>query len=362
MSGVVVPELSDIRTQIAQSTFTAALTSLESAGFTLTEDLTTSSYTHRIARRGACARLSRFLRLTNYLLAATLQNLTLDGISDLVRATYGGDADLQIAADDPMPELSTLEILNRGPENVPVVIPPKFLPKKSIPLFRAELTIDLECVPSQQIFALETGEIINTFVGGPSSIEYLAIDWLGAMEMPTISSLTTQSTFFKVVSSRNRSIIDGMFVSARKCVDRLQPLLAMFKANAEFDFDALLRDAREAFTGTDPGSMIASFQKSFETYANDITRVKALNAGEVVAGGKLLLELTKLKDLILPSPTRGIKMMGEVVPTVAREIVDQMVEALGSYVKGLKKNVANVEEFIEWIAVWESGIDSPISS
>ncbi|XP_062864847.1 dynein axonemal heavy chain 6 isoform X2 [Trichomycterus rosablanca] len=313
------------------------------------EGLNRSSYTEQANKRHHCGRLTRFIRLADYLIMSTLHTLAVNSISKLLSRfqehnTHTPSHTL-IHSWNTEAGLDTHDKAGVSEQNPGVSV---------LPMFITELMLDTHALsfqPSIDEFQECVAEIISCFQDTVLSLKPLVPDcYFNAFTRPIINNKIEEKTCG-----------DGPSLEAALEDDRnLQDVIQNIKSSMQFAFDAAVVYANtferfrlfyEKNESLDLKALqeqehdVAFFAVSLENYHGQ--HKEALGIKQQRHLGLLLVDSSQLKKKFIPSPLHCLEVINEMLPLLAKRKMDAiMTEAQDAQFK-LKLVPTSTTEFVD---------------
>ncbi|KNE58518.1 hypothetical protein AMAG_04085 [Allomyces macrogynus ATCC 38327] len=358
------------------------------------------TFTQQAARRSECRRLERFVKLVDYLKFHTLHMLVVSASRQLLLVLLGRctSAEIQAGPDDAenlFYHVPTLALALAGYESFAGVVA-KLLPGLSAgqemdgdgdvpqrtfldviqaaavgaaparkqPLFRVELGIDgghLALVPTikdlfQVIDQLSKQHLacVETVSTLTNSIDFIfsgeSFEDPDFTEGPSLAQIINDDIYYTALNERIRAALAGNYKAVQTFTLEFEQYRDMFVQNHKLDLAGIAAGTVQ-FPGVDEttrGLTTAFFEQSLAVFADQIKRIKALSATTVVTN--FLADIAQFKATILPSPQKCFQDITAMIPTLARDKNEVLLNELNFSVKVLGSQPHTVEAFVEYLA------------
>jgi dynein heavy chain len=249
----------------------------------------------------------------------------------------------------------------------------------------------------------------NLSGGSYSSIRGLEDSELN--EGPQLSAICMETGYFRELCGRLRGVFFGMFTNASNWLSNWENIREMWIENEFFDVieslrieageiavllarldpnqveggmtsilqahkqtldnEALLKDPKftpkiegilEIGSTIIPGEdgaytspLVNFFENCLKKFSSQKQAMEAIPTTSII--NNILVDADKLKALLLPSPERCFNDVARVLPKVAREKNELLLNEMQTWVRLLGSQPANVEAFVDYLGWLDKGID-----
>ncbi|ESO94694.1 hypothetical protein LOTGIDRAFT_144909 [Lottia gigantea] len=287
------------------------------------------NYTDQANKRAECKRLMCFIRLADYLIVNTMHVLAVNSVSTLLNYLTEQLANTptlaQIQGNEPEVEKVKEEEDKEEEDEVP----------KLPPLFITEFVLE----PTQLLFAPDLDdfqeglqEVIKRFQDAVLSVQNLVPDaYFDAFTRPIINNKFEEknvgdgpslSTMFEddkhlqTIIYNIRDAINAAFNAANQYADTFEPFREFYRENEHKDLDGVKREEHE----------VSFFAEHLEKYHKQHKMGESIVEKRPI--GMLLVDVVKMRSLLIPSPLRCLDVINNLLPVKARKEVDRLIAEL----------------------------------
>ncbi|BFZ25685.1 hypothetical protein BsWGS_28724 [Bradybaena similaris] len=297
------------------------------------------TYTEQANKRAHCKRLTCFIRLADYLIVNTMHVLAVNSVSTLLnylieqlQNTVTPEEILSYAYKEDKKQEERKNDKDKAQEDEET---------KSPPLFITEFLLEphqLLFLPDHNDFQMGVSEVIKKFQNAVLSVQNLVPDpYFDAFTRPIINnkfedktcgegpSLAVMFEDDKNLQTVVKSITDSLataFNTASLYANIFEPYREFYRENETLDLKALRGVDHDELEPTD----VQFFSDHLEKY--NTQHKMALHIAEKRPTGLLLVDATKMKSLLTPSPLRCLDAIYEMLPVLARREVDRLIAEL----------------------------------
>nr|XP_057922299.1 dynein axonemal heavy chain 6 isoform X3 [Doryrhamphus excisus] len=277
-----------------------------------------------------CKRLICFIRLVDYLMVNTLHMLFVSAVEKLLAVFKE-----QVAK---IPSLEVIETWGQHQEPEANPSEEKVDRKNaeseasySQPMLTTELVLDTNALsynPSEETFQVTVAEItgkyqkavmsIQTLTADPEFISLLTQDDFEGEygDAPSLGSVIENDGYIHSIVQRIKESLQLTFEAAEVCSRMFERFQLFYKENESLDLDALQKQDHD----------LEFFQSSLDLYNKE--HEEALAIQEKRHLGLLLVDKTQMKEKLISSPVRCLKVINEILTEQAkRKLVAVMSEA-----------------------------------
>jgi dynein heavy chain len=335
------------------------------------------TYTEQAAKRNACRRLQRFVKLSDYLIVNGLHSLAVNSIHDLLGCLYQGckDSDVVVPENEKrLVSLPTTQLLNMGDASLAELkrramdesLNLKSEDSERKPMFRAELllnTTELYFAPSSNEFVTLVDQMVKGFVSTAESMKLIAntipyLDQSDSYEQsefadgPNVGNIILDDEFLQALTIHSKGALTGMFRNAVTYSHGLDVFVRMFKENKEVDFTWIKRPIE--MTSDEIDKSLEYFDAALVKYSQEKHDVETIAATANV--NNLCVDMQRLKQTLLPNPQMCFEALSGILPTFARELNELLLNSLNNTVSILSSQPSSVETFVEFLSHLAKGI------
>ncbi|KAL8568337.1 Dynein heavy chain 6, axonemal [Nucella lapillus] len=289
------------------------------------------TYTEQANKRAHCKRLTCFIRLSDYLIVNTMHVLAVNSVSTLLNylteQLQNTPTLAQIQGEEEEPEEEEKEADKSSEEEEES--------HKLPPLFITEFILE----PNQLLFSPDgddfqdgIAEVIKRFQDAVLSVQNLVPDtYFDAFTRPIINnkfedktcgegpSLATMFEDDKHLQTIIHSIRDAIlaaFNAASQYADTFEAFREFFRENESLDLEAVKKQEHD----------VAFFGEHLDKYHKQHNMGVKIKEKRPI--GMLLVDATKMKGLLIPSPLRCLDVINALLPVLARKEVDRLIAEL----------------------------------
>ncbi|XP_050398729.1 dynein axonemal heavy chain 6 [Patella vulgata] len=289
------------------------------------------NYTDQANKRAECKRLMCFIRLADYLIVNTMHVLAVNSVSTLLNYLTEQLQNTPTLAQIQGKEVETPPAKPEGDDNKDEEDEVPKLP----PLFITEFVLEtaqLLFSPDVDDFQDGIAEVIKRFQDAVLSVQNLVPDsYFDAFTRPIINnkfeekavgdgpSLSTMFEDDKHLQTIIHNIRDAIFAAfnaASQYADTFEPFREFFRENENMDLEAVKREEHE----------VSFFAKHLEKYHKQHNMAEGIVEKRPI--GMLLVDVVKMRSLLIPSPLRCLDVINNLLPVKARKEVDRLIAEL----------------------------------
>ncbi|XP_059155726.1 dynein axonemal heavy chain 6-like isoform X2 [Physella acuta] len=315
------------------------------------------TYTEQANKRAHCKRLTCFIRLADYLIVNTMHVLAVNSVSTLL--TYLTE---QLQNTPILTEIQSYNVFkedkkkddeetkqnerkgDKMDEEEETKLPP---------LFITELILE----PSQLLFSPDNedfqdgiSEVIKRFQDAVLSVQNLVPDgYFDAFtrpiinnkfedkicgDGPSLSVMFEDDKHLQTLIYNIRDALSAAFNAASQYADTFEAYREFFKENENLDISAV--------SGVDHD--VQFFAEHLAKYNTQHKMAKHIVEKRPV--GMLIVDATKMKSLLIPSPLRCLDVINDMLPQLARKEVDRLVAELQDAQFKLEATPTTTNEFV----------------
>lgn len=328
------------------------------------------TYTEQAAKRNACRRLQRFVKLADYMIVSTLNKLVVNSVHDLLEVTFREckDEDVLLPDDDvDMISAGTSALLKMGESMVHAAKKKELEALLGLtteetvfkPLFRTELQMDaneLQFMPPVNRFAELFDELLKGYVETVDSVSLLSntIDYLQQLQGTTdadseeklsVSVIVLDNAYLQALVYHLKGTIYGMFKNAKQFAASVEPFRRMFYENNTADFSWVSDPQSQSESEVD--KMLTFVETSMDKYAQQKRDMDQIAVNFNI--NNILVDSAVLKKTLVPSPERCFAQLTHILPVIAREMNEVLLNSLNNSVKILGSSPPSVEAFVAYL-------------
>ncbi|KAK7497834.1 hypothetical protein BaRGS_00010968 [Batillaria attramentaria] len=293
------------------------------------------TYTEQANKRAHCKRLTCFIRLADYLIVNTMHVLAVNSVSTLLNyLTEQLQNTPTLAEIQGEVEEAVVEEKEKDPDKSQGEQEEEEVHKLP-PLFITEFILE----PNQLLFSPDvddfqegSAEVIKRFQDAVLSVNNLVPDtYFDAFTRPIINNKFEEktcgdgpslSTMFEddkhlqTIIHNIREAITAAFNAASQYADTFEVFREFYRENESLDLEAVKRQDHD----------VEFFADQLDTYHKQ--HQMAVKIKEKRPIGMLLVDATKMKGLLIPSPLRCLDVINQLLPVLARKEVDRLIAEL----------------------------------
>ncbi|XP_060075174.1 dynein axonemal heavy chain 6-like [Ylistrum balloti] len=312
------------------------------------------TYTEQANKRSHCKQLTNFIRLADYLIVNTMHVLAVNSVSTLLNylteqlSSTPTIAQIQAFADEAKEEADKLienedgekpkkdekEKVKEVPSTDATVGDEDEVPQAP-PLFITEFVLEpnqLLFQPDLEDFQEGLKDVIQKFQDAVLSVQNLVPDtYFDAFTRPIINnkfeektcgdgpSLTTMFEDDKHLNTIIDNIKDATaaaFNAASQYADTFEPHREFFRENESMDLEAVKTREHD----------VAFFTEALERFNGQHRMAQVIKEKRPI--GMLLVDGTKMKNLLIPSPLRCLDVVNDLLPIKAHNEVNRLIAEL----------------------------------
>ncbi|KAJ1502115.1 Dynein heavy chain 6, axonemal [Coelomomyces lativittatus] len=364
------------------------------------EKVPSLTFTQQAARRTECRYLERFIKLIDYLKLHTLHLLVVNSTRDFLRLLMGRCTDQVLATETDSTLFSEetdqllewvptsclvmagyeafagrVSKLTRAHANEPsssldiiLTILTSFPSPRQSPLFRMELLLVDTSTSISPTLADLTDTIDHLSKAYITSVEKVgmltnSIDFLvqgqsfeepDFTEGPNLSNFLSEDTYYLALIERTKLCLVANFHRLQEFCSAFIVYRDMYIENQNLDLKAI-EAGTVLFPSVDPtqkGLTTSFFEQSLALYANQIEKVKQLPSTTVIMN--FLADITLFKEKILPSSEHCFKVITDILPPLARDKNETLLNELNASIKVLSSQPLSVVAFVEYLQKLDS--------
>jgi dynein heavy chain len=355
------------------------------------EGLSELTFTQQAARRTECRRLERFVKLIDYIKLHTLHMLVVSstqlflsvlvsrGAEDALPSIRGPQESENLYYQVPTTTFvlggyeafsGIVSVLNHGtdPEYrtfldaIQTIVSGALNPRKS-PLMRLELLLKEEAIvlspterdlfavlqnSSKQILScVEKVSMLTNSIGFISSGE--SFEEPDFTEGPSLSHVISEDSYFQTLNDRVKYSLQGNFELVRKFASEFETFQNIYIQNKNLDL-AGIQAGTTVFPGIaaeDKGFTTHFFEQSLAMYSEQIQSIQALPVSTTLVN--ILVDIKQFKEKILPSPQKCFADVTSVLPPLARDKNESLLNEVNYSLKVLGSEPQSVEAFVDYL-------------
>ncbi|GAB1605440.1 dynein axonemal heavy chain 6 isoform X2 [Argonauta hians] len=329
------------------------------------------TYTEQANKRSHCRRLTCFIRLADYLVVNTMHMLAVNSVSTLLNY-FTQQIQSASVEDNSKPSEENITKVSEQIQRKISILPDfdaeeELMNKRVIPLFLVELILDLHQLcfdPDLNSFQANIQEVIcrfqDTVLGVPNLISDVYFDAFtqpvinGKYEEktcgdgPSLSVMFEEDKFLHQLVTNIKDVLSFAFNVANEHSNNFIQILHYYQQNDKFNSERLQKETLD----------VQFFSESLKHY--HMQHKLAVNIQEQCQLGLLLIDATKMKKLFIPSPLRCLNILNEILPNLARDKVETLLQELQDGQFRLEFRPSSTEEFVKslkFLAKIEERID-----
>ncbi|ORZ39411.1 dynein heavy chain and region D6 of dynein motor-domain-containing protein [Catenaria anguillulae PL171] len=370
------------------------------------EALDMLTFTQQAARRTECRRLERFVKLVDYIKLHTLHMIAVGSLRELLTVLLGRCVDAKVAVDtafDParaddgenvLAQVPTQTLALAGYEAFAGIVarlsPSKNVPedeegdevsnrtfldviqtmfnKSSVqprkqPLLRLQLmlennTLTLEPGMSDVAHVLESMSKEHMALIDKVSVLTNSIDFIVSGESfedpdfgegASLSHIVADDIYYGELMERVKACLRTNFAVADEFMSGFEVFRDMFEHNENLDLDQIANGS-VLFPGVDEanrGLTVAFFEVSLAVFAEQIKQIETIPVHTILIN--YLADVKQFKDMVLPSPQRSFARITALLPPLARDKNEALLNEINISVKILGSRPLSVEAFVDYL-------------
>ncbi|XP_060586003.1 dynein axonemal heavy chain 6-like [Ruditapes philippinarum] len=328
------------------------------------------TYTEQANKREHCKRLTCFIRLADYLIVNTMHVLAVNSVSTLLNYLTE-----QLQNTPSLAQIQGLEEENKdekaeeekeeqqdvstnhddddnndnnddiGEEDEVPILPP---------LYISEFVLE----PNQLLFSPDIeefqegiAEVIKRFQDAVLSVQNLVPDtYFDAFtrpiinnkfedkscgEGPSLATMFEDDKHLQTIIHSIREALTAAFRAASQYADTFEPHREFYRENESMDLDVIKSQDQD----------VAWFSEALERYHGQHKMAEAIKEKRSI--GMLLVDATKMKSLLIPSPLRCLNAVNDMLPKLARQEVDRLIAELQDAQFRLESTPSTTIEFVK---------------
>ncbi|XP_072807660.1 dynein axonemal heavy chain 6 isoform X4 [Vicugna pacos] len=298
--------------------------------FSAPGDTEKMTYTEQASKRHHCTRLTRFIRLNDYLIENTMHVLTVNSASSLLN--YLTVKLKRTPSAETIQKWITEEKLEVADKKGPPVLERQEEDESLIPMFLTELILTVQSLllePSLEDFLDGISGAVNHFQNTVLSVPNLVPDtYFDAFTSPYINNKLEEKTCgsgpslaavfdddknFHTIIFQIKETIQAAFQSAQLYAATFEKFQIFFKENEGLDLQALKLQEPD----------VKFFSEQLEKYHRQHKDAVALRPTRNV--GLLLIDTKQLKEKLIPSPLRCLEVLSYMLPRQSKKKVDAII-------------------------------------
>jgi dynein heavy chain, axonemal len=317
------------------------------------------TYTEQANKRSHCQRLTCFVRLSDYLITSTLHVLSVNSVQSLfnyyTEQLTNTPTIAEIEATNKMPEIEedgadgpntdtpeqqpdqkslTKEKSITGPplpgqmeeeekEEEIIIIPPLYITEFVLDVYSLTFSPDLEQ------FREIISEIMQQFKETLLQVNNLVSDEYfdpftrprinhkheekTCGEGPKLETMFEDDADLRNLENRCRECLSAAFNAAQQFADTFQPYRLFYRENEETDIDKMAIEEHD----------VEFFETHLAKYHKEEKMVAIITLKRHL--GMLLVDSTKMKDLLIPNPKRCLDVVNDILPMLAKNKTDSLI-------------------------------------
>eukprot|EP00930_Biecheleria_cincta_P042962 TRINITY_DN29559_c0_g2_i1.p1 TRINITY_DN29559_c0_g2~~TRINITY_DN29559_c0_g2_i1.p1 ORF type:complete len:4097 (+),score=999.81 TRINITY_DN29559_c0_g2_i1:1152-12293(+) len=304
------------------------------------------SYTERATTRTRCRKLTKFIRMVQYLFNDSISEMMrtstmklLESLEVFIAAEAEKDAEQSTAAlEDESKEEKPDDGKKKEPRKPNFVVESMlddkglaFNPtrKKVLSVIESTLLDGLSCVSKGMDFLL-----VDEFKAFTEPLQDLG-DALQLEQQDLYGLVVEGATHQKIMANINSSI-DLLFDKVVAYAGRFEEMVVFFEENAQLvDCSVTFADAT-----------LDTFREALERYQSQTDTICGLGKSKDI--GLFQLDCRRLQELLLPSPMRCTQLLSEYLPKLALEKNETVGTVISANNDKLSKFPNNVDEYVEF--------------
>ncbi|KAI9190457.1 hypothetical protein H9P43_001891 [Blastocladiella emersonii ATCC 22665] len=377
------------------------------------DELSSLTFTQQAARRAECRRLERFVKLVDYLKLHTLHMLAVSSARSLLIVLLGRCSEKDIAtgvddAENTLFNVPTLTLALAGYEPFagtvsklafggahadgggdaaadeamdldastgPALFQRTFLdivcsmfkgtaPGRKQPLLRLKLLLEdashivvspglpeifgvLDSLTRQHVSIVDGVSMLTNSIDFIVSGE--SFEEPDFTEGASLSHIISNDIYFQALCERTKACLQANFASVEQFAAGFEQYREMYEHNEQLDLDAIAAGT-VLFPGVDEsqrGLTTSFFEQSLAVYSDQIKRVQDLPTATVVVN--FLADIGQFKERVLPSPQECLTKITTIIPTLARDKNEALLNEVNFSVKVLGSRPGSVEAFVDYL-------------
>ncbi|KAJ8313399.1 hypothetical protein KUTeg_009027 [Tegillarca granosa] len=313
------------------------------------------TYTEQANKRAHCKRLTCFIRLADYLIVNTMHVLAVNSVSTLLNylkeqiLNTPSLAQIEAFVEETLEEVEEDKDKKKEKDGEKSKEPSKVESKDSVesqtkeeeetptlpPLFISEFVLEpnqLMFQPDCDDFQQGIEEVIKKFQDCVLSVQNLVPDtYFDAFTRPLINNGFEEKTcgdgpslvamfeddkHLQAIIDNIKDAITTAFNAALHYADTFEPHREFYRENESLDLEAVRSQEHD----------VAFFAEALDRYHGQHRMAKVIKEKRAI--GMLLVDGTKMKNLLIPSPLRCLDVINDMLPVLARKEVDRLIAEL----------------------------------
>ena len=324
------------------------------------DTLEKSSYTEQAVKRSITQRLSRFIRLTDYMILSSMHGLSVNSLNNLLTMLYNC-VTLSFTPKDLISELTEelrkkREMRERGEVAEEEEEETKEQELSVKPVFKTSLKLEgpnLYSEPSVEEFQQLMEEIGNRFKDCVLAMPRLIIDNIfmsyvrpvinkrreeGPPEPPSLEIILEDDPIVEEILHKMENTMAQAFEKVHEYARMWEPFRAYFEENQEMDLEKLMEEEHD----------VQFYADSLEKY--DRQYFLAEKCPEKMDVGAFMVDTKELKTQLKPSTMRCLEAIHKILPKMAYKKLEKLIEFARDANARLETAPSSTKEYVENIA------------
>jgi dynein heavy chain len=305
------------------------------------------SYTERATTRTQCRKLTKFIRMVQYLFN--------DAIAQMVKYTTTRLLEVLDSFEDDLKDKEAEEAGSK--DGQPPAAAPSIIDKKPIkkPNFNVECIMDTaglhfdpagalirDCLKTCLQEALRTTSntkgflAVDDFLPFTQPLAELGDGMQLEEQQQDLYGIITQDPKFREFMTKITVRYDSLFQRVKSYGDGFQRFVKIFAENAQ------LMDPKETFKD----STLDEFRVALATYKTQKDDIKAIPKEKDI--GLFRVDCRRMQETLLPSPTRCLSVLAEYIPALAMQKQAALSEEMKVANEKLSQYPSNVDDYVQF--------------
>lgn len=318
-------------------------------------------YTVMATKRIIQRRLFYFLRLADYIIFSTLQEMVVEAIQELLQNLYRASRE----AEEQKKKIEAAELAKKNgsapePEKPEKDSKPKAkkVGKEEKParktIFVTEVMLvlgDLTFVPSAEDFENELESIVGGFVDTVSGVEHTRLlnhqDLEQYTELYDSNEESEAATVADIIVNDEQYInmVSGLKDAIKNAFSTCQDYLATFEPFRDMMLENDQLDAQELWDGAQKGELVLDdFASKLESFGGQAKNIMKIN--DIQECGIIEVNATRFKEIISPSPAVCLDKLGTLLPQLAIAKQKKLLDEVSSSNTKLNQKPTEVQDFV----------------
>ncbi|XP_038615472.1 dynein heavy chain 6, axonemal [Tachyglossus aculeatus] len=288
------------------------------------------TYTEQASKRSHCARLTCFIRLTDYIIVNMMHVMMVNSITTLLNFLM--DKLKRTPTSDVIRKWNTEDNVEIIEKKAPTGIGGQDEDESFLPMFITELILDIQSLwfePSLENFQDGISQAIRQYQETVLAVPNLVTDsYFDAFTSPYINNKLEEKTcgdgpclstvfeddmHLQSLIQGIKDVVQSAFEAANMYAGTFENFQLFFKENENLDLEALKQQEPDV-------SFFAEQLKKYHKEHKDALAIKPTRNL-----GMLLIDTIELKKKLIPSPKRCLEVINEMLPVLSKKKVDAII-------------------------------------